>query len=116
MLKKKNRADKKDIDLLFKEGKFVNSPNLTFRFILISGQALPRISFIAPKSVAKLAVKRNKLRRRGYTALGKFIDKFPHGVLGAFIFKTRPTGRSFGREYEVSNIENEIKDILSKIN
>jgi ribonuclease P protein component len=109
MLKKKNRATKKEIDLLFKEGKFLNSPNLTFKFINSFRSDLnKRISFIAPKSVAKLAVKRNLLRRRGYDVLKKYLDQFPVGILGAFVF----------RKYQDNAliIENEIKTILTKIN
>ena len=108
MLKKQNRANKKDIDLLFKEGKFLNSPNLTFKYLKKKEITTPRISFIAPKSVAKLAVKRNLLRRRGYDALKKYLDQFPAGILGVFVFKKY--------QDDILLIENEIKEILSKIN
>ena len=108
MLPKKNRADRKSIEKIFKEGKFLNSPNLTFKFLINNTPSIPQISFIAPKNVAKLAVKRNLLRRRGYRVLSKHINQFPSGVLGAFIF----------RKYQDDTIiiENEIKNILSKIN
>jgi ribonuclease P protein component len=108
MLPKKNRADKKAVERIFKEGKFINSSFLTFKFILNNNSTVPRISFIAPKSVAKLAVKRNLLRRIGYNALGKYLDQFPAGILGAFVFKKY--------QDDISIIENEIKNILSKIN
>ena len=108
MLKKKNRADKKDIDLLFAKGKFLSFPNLTVKFIIDNKSPAPRISFIAPKSVAKLAVKRNSLRRIGYRVLGKYINQFPLGVVGAFVFKKY--------QDNVLIIENEIKNTLSKIN
>ena len=68
MLPKKNRADRKAVEKIFKEGKFINSQNLTFKF-LPNSSTLPQISFIVPKNVAKLAVKRNYLRRLGYSAL-----------------------------------------------
>lgn len=108
MLPKKNRADTKTIEKIFKQGKFLNSSNLTFKYILDDSSDIPRISFVAPKSVAKLAVRRNFLRRRGYDILKKFLDQFPAGILGAFVF----------RKYQdnVSIIENEIKTILTKIN
>jgi ribonuclease P protein component len=108
MLPKKNRADTKAVEKIFKEGKFVNSPNFTFKYILTGGSSAPRISFIAPKSIAKLAVKRNFLRRLGYTALQKHIGQFPSGLVGVFVF----------RKYQddVLIIENEIKNILAKIN
>jgi ribonuclease P protein component len=108
MLKKKNRANKKDIDLLFKQGKFFNSPNLTFKFIIGNNSSVPRISFITPKSVTRLAVKRNLLRRRGYNVLRKYISQFPLGTLGVFVFKKYQDDKLI--------IENEIKNILSKIN
>ena len=108
MLLKKNRADKKAVEKIFKEGKFFNSPNLTFKFIQNDSGSAPQISFIAPKSVAKLAVKRNSLRRLGYNALKKYINNFPLGTVGVFVFKKS--------QVDVLIIENEIKNILSKIN
>ena len=121
MLPKKNRADTKTVKRIFKEGKLIVSPTLFFRFIikpigLTYGNShrsdlwssLSQISFIAPKNIAKLAVKRNLLRRRGYDALAKYINQFPLGLIGVFIFKKY--------QEDVSIIENEIKNILAKIN
>ena len=106
MLPKKNRANKKQIEEIFKKGRFVSSSGLTFKFIICGGERV--ISFIAPKNIAKLAVKRNLLRRRGYSALEKHLDQFPAGIIGAFIFKKSLDS--------VLEIENEIKTILNKIN
>jgi RNase P protein component len=108
MLSKKNRVDKKNIDLLFKQGQFLPSHTITLKFLLTKQRNPAKISFIAPKSVAKLATKRNKLRRCGYTALSKYIKDFPAGLIGAFVFKKY--------EDEISIIEDEIKTILNKIN
>lgn len=107
MLLKKNRADKKTVEKIFKMGRFVNSPSLTFKFILSDAHSAPRISFIAPKSVAKLATKRNFLRRRGYSTLMKHLKDLPLGLTGVFIFKKF--------EDNVLILENEIKTILNKI-
>jgi ribonuclease P protein component len=107
MLPKKNRADKKGVDLIFKRGDFIVSPSFTFKFIKTDSKR-KQISFIAPKSMAKLAAKRNFLRRRGYIALKKYFNQFPFGILGVFVFKKA--------EEDVLKIENEIKNILSKIN
>ena len=107
MLPKKNRVDKKGIALIFKKGDFTTSPIFTFKFIRIyTGER--KISFIVPKNVVKLAVKRNSLRRKGYLALKKYLNQFPSGILGVFVFK-RP-------EEDILKIENEIKNILDKIN
>ena len=109
MLPKKNRADKKAVERIFKEGRFLNSLNLTFKYIKTQEDKNPsRISFVAPKSVAKLAVKRNLLRRLGYNILGKYFNKIPVGILGVFVFKKYQTDPQI--------IENEIKNILPKIN
>ena len=107
MLKKKNRVNKKEVDLIFKQGRFLNSPSLTFKFIIIN-ENRRKISFIAPKSIAKLAVKRNFLRRKGYNVLQKYINGFPAGILGVFVFKKY--------QDDVLILENEIKNILAKIN
>jgi ribonuclease P protein component len=107
MLAKKNRVDKKEVEIIFKKGRVLNSPNLTFRFI-VAGGGERRISFIAPKSVAKEAVKRNHLRRLGYGVLKKYLNDFPAGLTGAFIFKKY--------QDDVLILENEIKNILNKIN
>jgi len=108
MLPKKNRADKKAIEKIFKEGKFVDSPNLTFKFIKTQKPSLLQVSFIVPKSISKLAVKRNLLRRRGYMVVEKYLKHFPVGVVGVFVF----------RKYQddILILQNEIENILTKIN
>lgn len=115
MLLKRNRVLKKEVDLIFKacpptgrEGRFITSPNLTFKFIKKNDSTYPRASFIAPKSIAKLAVKRNLLRRHGYDALKKYLHLFPAGLLGVFMFKKY--------QEDILTLENEIKNILTKIN
>jgi len=107
MLKKKNRANTKTVEEIFKQGKFLNCTSLTFKFVLNKNSKEPAVSFIAPKSIAKLAVKRNMLRRRGYRALEKYIHQFPAGLVGAFIFRKA--------ENDTAILENEIKNILDKI-
>lgn len=108
MLLKKNRADKKAVEKIFKEGRFLNSPNLTFKFILNNHSSPPRISFIVPKSVAKKAVERNHLRRLGYSILKKHLDSSPTGLLGVFVFKKY--------QDDILILENEVKNIFAKIN
>jgi ribonuclease P protein component len=108
MLPKKNRVGTREVDNIFKEGRILASPHLSFRYIKNASKEEAKISFIASKNVAKLAVKRNLLRRRGYSALKKFIHLFPLGVLGVFVFKKY--------QDDISILENEIKNILGKIN
>jgi|SRR3989344_3515372 len=108
MLLKKNRADRKAVEEIFKKGKTINLSSLAFKFILINNHNFPCVSFIAPKNIAKLAVQRNLLRRKGYSILKKYINQFPSNISGIFIFKKY--------QEDVLIIENEIKNILSKIN
>ena len=107
MLPKKNRVSTKEVETIFKSGSFLNSPSLTFKYIKTDNKEV-KISFIAPKNIAKLAVIRNLLRRRGYSALQKNIKLSPFGLLGVFIFKKY--------QDDILMLENEIKNIFSKIN
>ena len=107
MLPKQNRANRKTIEKIFKKGTILSLPGVTFRFILTSS-SFPQISVIVPKNVSKVATKRNLLRRQGYDALVKYIKEFPNGIKGAYVFKKHPS--------KSLDIENEIKNILKKLN
>ena len=119
MLPKKNRIDKKLVEKIFKEGKFVNSSNLTLKFVK-KETGFPQIAFITPKTVSKRAVDRNLLRRRGYGALSKYIHLLPVNIVGAFVFGKKGMeffgGRKNKTKNPIQNLENEIQKILSKIN
>lgn len=108
MIPKKNRVDKKNIEKIFKSRNFLNTSNFSFRFIIDHNSKLPRISVFVPKNIAKLAVKRNFLKRRTFNILKKYLDKFPTKIIGIFIFKKY--------EDNVLIIENNVKEIVNKIN
>lgn len=108
MLPKKNRANKNKVERVFKEGKFINSPFFSFKFVLNKLSRTRQISVVVPKSVSKLAVSRNKLRRLGYKSLEQHLPLFPIGIEGVLMFK-KPNE-------DVLAIEDEIKHIASKIN
>lgn len=117
MFPKKNRASKKDIDEIFKDGSFFNSANLTFKFILKKELSVPRISFIAPKTVSKKAVIRNRLRRLGYNSLEKHRAQLPTGLVGAFVFsKNSLVFFEKPKKDSILKLENELVFILSKLN
>ncbi len=135
MLPKKNRTDRKTVEKVFKEGRFVNSANLSFKYMHPT-PALPlangrensiRISFTAPKTACKRAVGRNLLRRRGYAVLRKILRTSPlpspfkgEGVIGVLVFGKKSMeffGKKKNKLYNpILNLENEIKNILNKIN
>jgi ribonuclease P protein component len=106
MLSKRNRVNKKETEIIFIQGKFLNSPCFAFKFIK-SGLVAPKISFVVPKSISKLAVKRNLLRRKGYQAIKKHIASLPSGISGVFIYKKY--------EEDLSVLENEVKNILDQV-
>ena len=106
MLPKKNRTDKKTVENIFKYGNFINSAILSFKFAK-SGGAEQKISFIVPKSVSKLATKRNLLRRRGYEALSKILPSLPAGISGVLIFKKY--------EQDIPTLSGEIKSLFNKM-
>lgn len=113
MLPKKNRADKKAIEEIFKKGKVLQSPILTFRFLISSANKnpqprIPRISIVVPKTVSKKAVDRNLLRRRGYEVLEKYLNVFPVEIIGVFVFKKYSD--------DILILSNEIENLLHKIN
>ncbi|MEI6581097.1 MAG: ribonuclease P protein component [bacterium] len=110
MFPKKNRADKKAIEKVFKKGTFVGCGVLGLKY-LIEDKSIPlRISFVVPKTVEKKAVRRNFLKRKGYIVLKKHWNKIPEGFLGVFLFnKNQKTEKLSGK------IEEDIKNILNKI-
>lgn len=108
MLPKKNRADKKAVEAVFKGGKSVHSSILSFKFLLTGEKNAPRVSLVAPKAVSPSAIKRNLLRRQGYLALQKYFKRLPQGIVGVFIYKQYSE--------DLSLIQNDIEKILNKIN
>ena len=108
MLSKKNRADKNTIEEIFQKGTFINSPTLSFKFIKKGDVSTPKISFIVPKGIAKIATERNSLKRLGYVALREYLDMVPHGINGVFLFRKK--------EDSLLKIKKEIEKIIYKIN
>lgn len=119
MFSKENINNAKEIEQIFKSGRFVNSPNLTFKFFILPKNKNKKISFITPKTVSKKAVDRNLLRRRGYYVLKNYLDVFPVGTMGVFVFGKKSMGVFGGlknKKYNpIFNIDREIKVILEKI-
>lgn len=118
MLPKKNRVDRKTVEKIFKEGRYVNSNNLTLKFIQ-NKSAYRQISFVVPKTVSKKAVMRNLLRRRGYAVIKAYMDKFPASFEGVFLFGKKSASLFGGTKNKTRNpikeLENEIKIVISKL-
>lgn len=104
MLSKKKRVTKELFQSIMKNGRTASSSLFVFRYI---PQKHPQYAFVAPKTLAKQAVLRNKLRRQGYNALHKN-PKIPN-VLGIFFYKKQPKIPNF------NEIEGDVNSILNKI-
>ena len=74
-----------------KKGSVVSGHFFMFRY-LIKPQLGVKMACVAPKSVAKNAVKRNKLRRRAYSVLRKYPIK---GGQGIFFYKKEGVNADF---------------------
>ncbi len=119
MLAKKNRADKKNIEKIWKEGRFLGSFNISLKFILIPGTTHPRVSFIVPKTVSKKATERNFLRRRGYAVIQKKLNLLPKELVGAFVFGKNSIrvfgGRKNKENNPILNLNKEIGTIINRL-
>lgn len=107
------------MEMLFKNGSFLGSPNFSFRFLLDKYNKTPQISFICPKTVSKSAVTRNLLRRRGYVSIRSLKQEIPQNIIGAFIFNKKSLnlyGNSKNKGKSVLfDLKNDILSILNKI-
>ncbi len=107
MLPKYRRVTKSLFNQVIKEGKTLHGDLLYLRFVSESLDSYSHIAFVAPKTVAKLAVDRNKLRRRGYSAVSSIEIK---PIIGVFFFK-----KEAQKAFEKNDLEQDILNILRKI-
>lgn len=103
MLPKKKRATKELFLSIMKNGEVLYGSFFVFRYIK---QDRPQYAFVAPKSVARKATERNKLRRLGYNAIRSIEAK---NVAGLFFYKKQ------GVVASKEEIKNEIIFLLKKI-
>jgi ribonuclease P protein component len=120
MIPKKNRATQKIIDLIFKEGKFINSQNIALKFFLNKNPNLVRVSFVVPKNIVNSAVKRNMLKRRGFLIISKYLNDLPLGFYGIFIFGKNSKEvfglRGINKNQAFENLDKEVLFIINSLN
>lgn len=104
MLNKKRRLTKELFQDVLKNGKTIPGRLFLFKF---KASNLPQYAFVAPKTLAKEAHLRNKLRRQGYYSLTKQ-DKIPN-VLGVFFYKKQDKIPIF------KDIDEDIASIIRKL-
>jgi ribonuclease P protein component len=111
MLPKKNRISRVLFDTVLKNGIFFHSDHLIFRSVNHLQNGPSKFSFVVSKKVSKSAVKRNFLRRCGYSLLSLVLSKEKmrtSGFLGAFFFKKGSEG------LETEKLREEILFLLKK--
>lgn len=117
MLPKENRLTTLGVKESFKKGRVLGTQNLKIRFILQGKKQ--KISCIVPKSVSRRAIDRNLLKRRGYVVIRKYLKNIPQNIVGAIIFGNNSLKTFGGRKNKennpIFNLNNEIKELFSKI-
>ena len=110
MLPSSQRIHRRDFKDIFKKGRFWQSSNLSLVTLKKEDPTLnkSKFAFSASKNVAKKAVARNKLRRRGYSAIRNLMTRVKPSFLAVFIFKKGSDGLSF------KEIEKEVVFLLQK--
>ncbi len=89
MLPKNRRISRKEFGHILGNSKRYNSPSLLLYIAKIaSNKPTPsKVSFSVSKKVCKTAVGRNRLRRLGYSVLGKYLLNVKEDLLLLFVFK-----------------------------
>ena len=87
MLPKRQRLTKQMIELLWKSARRVKTSRFLVSYAKIEKLKNPCISMVVSKKVAKTAVLRNKLRRKGYASVAPLVPKIqPNiGILVTFL-------------------------------
>ena len=81
MLPKKKRVTKNTFQAIMDKGNIASGSFFVFRYLK---QTEPQFAFVAPKKIAKTAVLRNSLRRKGYNILRLYSLK---SLAGIFFYK-----------------------------
>ncbi|PIZ93832.1 MAG: ribonuclease P protein component [Candidatus Magasanikbacteria bacterium CG_4_9_14_0_2_um_filter_41_10] len=120
MLKPQNRLRKmKDIEILFKEGRFVGGDLVTLKLWWIDPDKYPRreyrkndlkFGFVVGKKVSKSAVKRNRVKRQMREVVRLLLKdaKIKDGATVSVIAKPASLGASYG------DIEKSLLDVLQR--
>ncbi len=107
MLPKSRRISREEFSSILKAGKRYASSHFTL-YVAQNKANLKKpsqFSFSVSKKIAKSAVERNRLRRRGYSAIKGLVKEVKHGYLLMFSFKNKTVS--------VESIHKELGELLS---
>jgi ribonuclease P protein component len=109
MLAKTRRIPRKTLEIVLKNGKSTHSPQFSVALLPQKNPEKPsQFAMVVSKKVAKIAVVRNKLRRRGYRAIEQALPDLKAGYFVVIFFKK---GTS---ELDVPTTQQKITEILKK--
>lgn len=108
MISRDRRIDKHLFREVFSRGNSLPGTYVYAKVLPLLGEK-SRFAFSVPRSVAKSAVKRNTLRRKGYTCLESYINDIPDGYAVIFFFKKE------SRDPSPDELCIDIKEISQKI-
>lgn len=108
MLPKKERLKRIDFSRFFSVGRRVNTP--LFQLIYSEYPSL-HVSVVVSKKVSKLAVKRNKIRRRVYDVVRTYRKEAKTTGVYIFIMKAEAAGASYEEIRDVA--QTAIKKLVS---
>lgn len=112
MLKKAKRIKKSLFSKAYQTGRVFSSPNMTIRVSPIIPNEDSKFSFVVSKAVAKSAVDRNLLRRRGYASLSGMSNLPEKGSANIFFFKKGAKNLSYkALSGEILELLNRTRDI-----
>ncbi|MFA6094558.1 MAG: ribonuclease P protein component [Candidatus Paceibacterota bacterium] len=94
MLPKKERIKREEMESILAKGALKHSRLFSVR-VMKKDVLLSKYSFVVSKKVAKLAVERNLLRRRGYSIIKELQSRIVPGFNIVFFYKKGVEGASF---------------------
>lgn len=113
MLSKKRRAEKSLFPRVLSKSKSFYGKNMTVRVFLLNSpdkNSKSKFSFVVSKKVSNKAVKRNLLKRRGYSVVKDIKTQINEGFVCVFFFKTTTINLSY------IELKKEITFLLKKSN
>lgn len=108
MLPKENRLKKeKEFEAVFKGGRTIKGGNIFLRY-LANGTGKTKVGFVVSKKVSKLAVKRNKVKRRMREIVRIRKEEIKEGLSIIFIALPSAVNADYGE------MEKDIEILLNK--
>jgi ribonuclease P protein component len=106
MLKKNHKLDRSDFTTVFETRKVYSSSHFTFRFAPVRSWDEFGVSVVVSKKVEKLAVHRNRVKRRAYYALKVISENLEKPFKGIFVMKKSV------REMDFYDLELELQNLI----